>query len=377
MSDYTQITDFSAKDALPSGNPSKLILGSDVDAELAAIATAISTKYDSTDIASNAQAAAGISDAVLMTPAKVIHLLQNATNAVIGGLSATSLSLDGANPQLVIDVDGGADENVIILRDASESLAQRFRLRWVDADGDMILQTLTGTQGAEVAVNLIQLDASASNVLIAGGLSVTGQALLGATSQVDGSRILTTADEGTGNGLDADTLDGVEGSGYALSSRVLTASTGLSGGGDLTANRSFALDLDSLAEIAPPNWNYDEDSIVIDDNGVAKRIRLKAAHPKLTLFTGAKTLADGEQNQVFVLNEATDRNVTIDSTFNSATQIGARVELMNLSTGRITVAGSGVTVSAVDSNLRLRAQYSTAVAVKVSATVWVVSGDLD
>lgn len=46
MSDYTQITDFSAKDSLTTGDPEKVILGSDVDAELAAIATAIATKFD-------------------------------------------------------------------------------------------------------------------------------------------------------------------------------------------------------------------------------------------------------------------------------------------------------------------------------------------
>ena len=46
MSDYTQIVDYSAKDALAKGNPSKKILGSEIDAELAAIATAIATKLD-------------------------------------------------------------------------------------------------------------------------------------------------------------------------------------------------------------------------------------------------------------------------------------------------------------------------------------------
>ena len=44
MSDYTQSTDFSAKDALSSGDPNKIIYGSDVDGEFSAIATAISTK---------------------------------------------------------------------------------------------------------------------------------------------------------------------------------------------------------------------------------------------------------------------------------------------------------------------------------------------
>lgn len=51
MSNYAQITFFAPKDALLSGNPAKLIKGADVDPELAAIAVAIASKYDSTNFA--------------------------------------------------------------------------------------------------------------------------------------------------------------------------------------------------------------------------------------------------------------------------------------------------------------------------------------
>ena len=56
MSDYTQITDFSVKDGLDSGNSEKLILGADFDAELSAIAAAILSKFDSSNIASQGEA---------------------------------------------------------------------------------------------------------------------------------------------------------------------------------------------------------------------------------------------------------------------------------------------------------------------------------
>ena len=46
MSNYTQATDFSAKDNLSSGNPSKLIRGSEFDTEFAAIETAVNSKAD-------------------------------------------------------------------------------------------------------------------------------------------------------------------------------------------------------------------------------------------------------------------------------------------------------------------------------------------
>lgn len=46
MSDYTFGNDFSVKDGLASGDPNKLILGSDMDAEFEAIQTAVATKVD-------------------------------------------------------------------------------------------------------------------------------------------------------------------------------------------------------------------------------------------------------------------------------------------------------------------------------------------
>lgn len=53
MANYTRSTNFTAKDALSSGNPSKIILGSEHDAEYDAIAVSIATKLDSTGSAAN------------------------------------------------------------------------------------------------------------------------------------------------------------------------------------------------------------------------------------------------------------------------------------------------------------------------------------
>lgn len=50
MSNYTQVTFFGPKDALTTGNAAKLIKGVEVDAELAAIASAILSKLDSADL---------------------------------------------------------------------------------------------------------------------------------------------------------------------------------------------------------------------------------------------------------------------------------------------------------------------------------------
>lgn len=50
MSDYIKTTNFSAKDSLPSGNPSKIVYGAEIDTEFDNIETAIATKYDSSTL---------------------------------------------------------------------------------------------------------------------------------------------------------------------------------------------------------------------------------------------------------------------------------------------------------------------------------------
>lgn len=46
MSDYTKATDFESKDALPTGNPLKVVKGVELDDEFDAIQVAIATKAD-------------------------------------------------------------------------------------------------------------------------------------------------------------------------------------------------------------------------------------------------------------------------------------------------------------------------------------------
>lgn len=50
MSNYTKTTDFSAKDDLPSGDPDKVVVGAEIDAEFDAIATAVATKAEAADV---------------------------------------------------------------------------------------------------------------------------------------------------------------------------------------------------------------------------------------------------------------------------------------------------------------------------------------
>ena len=82
MADYTQVNNYTAKDALSTGNPLKLIKGSDVDAEFSAISTAIASKFDTTDIATAGEAQAGVSNTVVITPARLTAWGQNGAGVI-------------------------------------------------------------------------------------------------------------------------------------------------------------------------------------------------------------------------------------------------------------------------------------------------------
>ena len=76
MSNYTKATNFTAKDSLSTGDPGKLIKGSEIDAEYTAIATAITSKADTasptfTGTPSAPTAASGTNSTQLATTAFV------------------------------------------------------------------------------------------------------------------------------------------------------------------------------------------------------------------------------------------------------------------------------------------------------------------
>jgi len=95
MSDYVKTINFTAKDALASGESAKLIKGADFDAELSAVAAASTTKYDSDDIASVVEAKAASTNLKLMTPDRVDEwagneaaILQDLQLLTVAGFSA-------------------------------------------------------------------------------------------------------------------------------------------------------------------------------------------------------------------------------------------------------------------------------------------------
>ena len=171
MSDYSQTTDFSAKDALTTGDPNKLIKGSEFDTEFAAISTAITSKYDSNDIASVAQAEAESSNATLITPSR-LGSWSDANGGLVGDIQA--LTDPGADRLLFWDDSAGAaafltvstglavsTTNLSLSHLGIESLsdpgADRI-LFWDDSAGATAWLSMASTSGLAVSGTALALD---------------------------------------------------------------------------------------------------------------------------------------------------------------------------------------------------------------------------
>lgn len=207
MADYTQSTLFGPKDGLSSGDPLKLARGTEVDAELSAIATAIASKLD--DESPTAGAGLALASGVLSVGA------------------GTGITVNANDVEL--DIAG------------------------------LTLQGSAAATGDFVAIEL------------AGG----------------GKRRVTVTNL-------------VAGTGFVPNSRALTAGIGLTGLGDLSADRTIDLDLDSLTPGSPINT----DQLPFEDVGTGPR--------KATIRTVVRTV-EATEAETGVVERATQAEVDAGS----------------------------------------------------------------
>lgn len=83
MTDYTKLTDFASKDALPTGTPAKIVKGTEIDDEFQAIETAIGTKANvASPVFTGSPAAPTASSGTNTTQIATTAFVQTAVSAV-------------------------------------------------------------------------------------------------------------------------------------------------------------------------------------------------------------------------------------------------------------------------------------------------------
>lgn len=143
--------------------------------------------------------------------------------------------------------------------------------------------------------------------------------------------------------------------GGAPTTRLVSAGTGLSGGGDLSADRSLAVSYGTAAGTSAQG----NDSRFV---GVG-----------ITDKSSAYILVAADAGTVIRSTASSAITITVPaSTFSS----GQIVEILQYGAGQVTVAaGSGVTLRLAAAGLKTKAQYSSLSILFLSATEAVVSGD--
>ena len=221
MSNYTQNTFFTPKDSLESGNPLKIIRGSDIDGEFSEISSAIASKEDT----ANKGAAGGYAPLDGSTKLSTTYLPTVPINR--GGTGVVSITAGslvvGAGTDPVTEVALGANRDFVVSDGAT------WEARAIEAADVPSLDAAKITTGEFSADRIPELTVAKLPVVDVehGG---TGRATLTAGSYL------------VGNGTGAVTLkDATTVINEIGAARTLTAGVGLSGGGTLDADRSIAM----------------------------------------------------------------------------------------------------------------------------------------
>lgn len=320
MSDYTKTTNFTAKDALATGDPLKIIKGSYFDTEFDAIAVANATKFDSNNFASQAQAEALTVDTVIITP----HTLND----------------------VLVD-NGGMLANIQALADPGADTI----LGWDNSATDVISFTIgAGLSHAGTEINVADAMAGA-------GLTVT-------------SSIFAV---GAGNGLTVNAND------VALTDVVAGAAQPF-----VVTSGTVTFDLSSITEITGPNLSQSADGFVMSDAGVIKVMPYDQAALTVLTADAAQTFAITDANTINVLTGTTERIWTIPANAAVAFEIGSVMILQNSGTADIVVlADTGVILDSINHTAAATAQSDhvvpggTAALIKTASDTWALAGDIE
>ena len=341
MADYTKTTDFAAKDALASGQAAKVIVGTEFDDEFNNIATAIATKYDSTDRGA-VSGICGLDTGGLVDPTDLPAATATAQGAVELATSAetitgtdTGRAVTPAGLQAVLDQNGGMGDDLVNLADPN---ADRI-LFWDDS-------------------------ASALTTLTVGtGLAIT-------------TTTIATSD----SGIVHDSLSGFVANEHIDHTAVtLTAGEGLSGGGDISASRSFAVDLTELtAATVTEAVDLDADTIVgIDSSAGAQRKfsaqGLLTPEQGTAFSTATDTVAADDFGKVIPVTYTAACTVTLPNGLKS----GFWCTLLLTGSGGSIVLSATTTLNTKLSLTTCSNRYGAVTVYHGGSNVWYAWGDLD
>lgn len=276
--------------------------------------------------------------------------------ALLGGLTISG----GNTMTLAIDPDT-ASEEIVLLTGVSGSTLTITRAQAGTTD-------IAHTSGATVrhvltSLELTDFETVKSNYISKTTVNAKGD-ILAATADDTVTR-LAVGSNGQVLTADSTTATGIK---WAAVTNEVTASSTTT-----FTNKSIALGSNTvtgtIAEFNTAVTDADLATIAGSETLTNKNVRLAGVDEK----TGNYTLVVGDANKLISVNSASNLTVTVPSGLFS---VGDIIYVTRTGTGTVTIAASGTTLTSADSNLKLRARYSSAAIICIASNTFRIVGDL-
>jgi hypothetical protein len=212
---------------------------------------------------------------------------------------------------------------------------------------------------------------------------------------LDGAADLLLMWDNSASALKKVTLDdAVAGAGGSVpTSRTITSGTGMTGGGDLSANRTLdvvgtapivaaadamTFDISSLSELTVETIAAADTFLVDDGNGgTNKRIAFQSMGPRIQSGS-TQTIVATDANCLFYNSTTSTQTYTIPPDATTDFPIGSQIGFVTQNTGVIIIATGGTpTINSLSGNLQIKASGGGAYLVKTATNVWSLVGDLE
>lgn len=328
MSDYTQNVFFGPKDALSTGDPDKIARGTEIDAELDEISTAIASKEDTAN-KGQALGYAGLDAGGLVAAAD----LPDATESAEG----------------IVELATTAE--VVTGTDTARAVTPAGVEAWAAQNGGMV----------QDIANLA--DPGADTIL---GWDESANAAIGYTM---GAGILHAATEIS---VDHDAATNFVANEHIDHSGVsITAGDGLTGGGTIAATRDIAVG-------AGTGITVNANDVAVDRASTTSTTAVGYLDIPQNAQTGNYTLVIGDRGKhIYKASGGSGETITIPANASVAFPIGTVVVVINQGGGTLTIAITSDTLTQAetgDTGARVLADDGIATLIKVTSTAWMISG---
>ena len=314
MSNYVKTTDFAAKDALASGNPSKTAQGTQVDTEFNNIATAVATKEDTANKGS-ASGYAGLDGSGDVPRANLPDALAYEDEANTFTQATTfngQVNITAAAPTVLLTETGVTANNT------------KWRLR---ADAEQLLLSVF-----DDAVS------SGNHIMVVNRTGTTVD-----STDIRGTSVTINGHDAT----DADTLDGEEGTDYHDASQLT---------GTLADGR-----------VAQSNVTQHQSALALTGDQVVANVP--------SAETGSFAVSSSHNGDIVQCNAASTITVTINTNALGAT--GRACIFVRMGAGAVTfTAGGGVTLRRPGGGLDITQQYGSVGLVQLSSSTFLLTGNI-